>query len=235
MVYNFKELFMANANALVIGGTSGLGMEISLLLAKANYKVFATGRKNISEEAITRLNLDISSDTQKLSADLDRVLAAAKPLQLLVYAAGFYQGNPISELSDSDITAMINVGLLAPALLLQKILRAQNKLPEFIAITSTSQWIPRPREPVYASVKAGLATLAHSVSLDANVEKTLVVGPGGMRTDFWKGAPRENNGSLLAPRWVAENIMKLREGKFKYRLARIPRDPPRVELLEELK
>ena len=220
-------------NILVIGGTSGLGLEIALLLSKEGPSVFVTGRKNPGQKNLIYLNLDITSDAEKLSVDLDRVIERVKLIHLLVYAAGFYQENLISNLSNSDITSMINVGLLAPALLLQKILHTQNELPEFIAITSTSQWIPRLKEPLYAAVKAGLAALAHSVSLDSRVAKVLVIGPAGMKTKFCKGAKRENNSTLLNPKWIAERILELNKDNFKYQLVRILRDPPRVELVEQ--
>ncbi|MDO8676869.1 MAG: SDR family NAD(P)-dependent oxidoreductase [Candidatus Azambacteria bacterium] len=215
-------------NALIIGGSSGLGLELGLLLAK-RYNIFITGRKDPRKKQLRFISLEIKNP-HLLSDDLDRVFTHIGAVDLLIYAAGFYQDGAISDLEDGDITAMINIKLTAPAMMLQRILQRQKKLSGFIAITSTSQSIPRLREPMYAAANAGLCMLARSVSLDnKRVVKTLVVAPAGMKTSFWKGKARE--GALLEPRWVAERIIDLYKGKFAYKQACILREPPRVKMM----
>lgn len=213
-------------NALIIGGSSGLGLELGLLLAK-RFNVFITGRKNPREKSLCFIPLEIKK-SRLLSSDLDRVLAQVGAVDLLIYAAGFHQDGAISDLEDDDITAMLNIKLTAPAMILQRILRRQKKLSGFIAVISTSQLTPRLREPVYAAVNAGLGMLARSVSLDKRVVKTLVVAPAGMKTNFWKGKARK--GILLEPRWVAEQILDLYKGKFTYKQVLILREPPRAKV-----
>ena len=212
-------------NALIIGGSSGLGLELGLFLAEY-CNVFVTGRKDPQKKQLHFIPLEIKK-SHLLSSDLDRVLTRVGAVDLLIYAAGFYQDGAISDLEDGDITATINIKLTAPAMMLQKILRKQKKLSGFIAITSTSQSIPRLREPVYAAANAGLCMLARSVSLDKRVAKTLVTAPAGMKTNFWKGKTRK--GVLLEPRWVAEQILDLYKGKFVYKQALILREPTRVK------
>ena len=126
---------------------------------------------------------------------------------------------------------MIHTGLTAPALILQRIIKRQGLLPGFIAITSTSQWTPRELEPVYTGVKAGLAMLAQSASLDAKVGKVLVAGPTGMKTNFWATGNRDMT-DLLSPEEVAEEVLRLWNETYRYRLARILRDPFRTDILE---
>ena len=222
-----------NHNILIIGGTSGLGLEMAIRFSGDGNRVFVTGRKNPEKKNLEFVCLDITDDAKKLSLDLDRVVEYSQPIHFLVYAAGFYENGLISDLSDSDIAKMDNAGIRAPAMLLQRILRRQNELKGLIAITSTSQWIPRPKEPTYTTVKAGLAMLANSISLDSRVGKVLVVGPSGMNTEFWKGHERQRGDALLDPAWVAARILELYKGDFDYCLARILRNPPRVELLEQ--
>jgi len=220
-------------NCLVIGGTSGLGLELALCLQKNGHSVFVTGRNNPNQEKISYIRLDITSNVEKFSKDLGKTLDESGPIHTLVYAAGFFQEGVISELNDADIITMTNIGLVGPALLLQKILQRQDELKNFIAITSTSQWIPRLKEPVYTSVKAGISMLAHSISLDQRVKKTLVVGPSGMDTKIWKNREKEDSGILLEPAWTAKKILELNNGKFNYKLARILRDPKRIEIIKQ--
>lgn len=216
-------------NALVIGGSSGLGLEIAQLLTE-DHKVFITGRQEPRASNLQFTHLELDSDS--LGTDIDTVLADLPNITLLIYAAGFYQEGSISDLSDEDITRMERVGLLAPAMFLQRILKRQDELPGFIAITSTSQWTPRLLEPMYTATKAGLGMLANSVSLDKHVGKVLVAGPAGMNTQFWESTTRDDLNKMLDPKWVATEILKAWSDNFSYEFIRLLREPARVEVVE---
>ncbi|MBI4232620.1 SDR family NAD(P)-dependent oxidoreductase [Candidatus Peregrinibacteria bacterium] len=213
--------------ALVVGGTSGLGLQLALGLVPM-YKVTVTGRKDPQDSRLSFAYLDINP-RESLSQKLDAVVSNSRHLDLLVYAAGFYQEGKIDILSDEEITKMAYVGFNAPVMLLQRILKRQQSLPGFIAITSTSQWTPRLLEPVYTGVKAGLGMLASSLSLDSRIEKTLVVAPAGMATEFWAGTGRDMT-SMLDPAWVAKQILNQYPGAFAYKFVRLLREPLRVEV-----
>lgn len=226
-------IIMKKKNVLIIGGTSGLGFAMAQLLHNTGYCVFITGRKNPHDTNLIYLDLYIDEKTTILLKNLNRIVNMVGTINLLVYAAGFPQIGNISDMNDDSILSMVNTGLLAPAMLIQRILRNQKTLSGFIAITSTSQWIPREKEPVYAAVKAGIAMLANSISLDQRVKKTLVVGPAGMNTKFWLDIKKLIEGTLLDSKWVAEKTLELYNENFNYRLIRILRDPPRIQIIEQ--
>ena len=214
--------------ALIIGGTSGLGHELGKLLQE-KYSVLTTGRHDIQKN-LPFEHFDLTAPM--IGKMFERVLERFNRLDLLVYAAGFHQEGMIDELGDARIEEMIRVQLTAPSILLSKILKKWAVLPGFVGITSTSEWVPRLREPVYAATKRGFAALAESVSLDPRVKKTLVVAPSGMNTNFWRDKPSIAE-KLLDPRWVAEETLRLLEERpYAYRHAKILRDPPRV-LIDE--
>lgn len=226
-------------NTLIVGGTSGLGLELARKL-KLTCDVHITGRempRRIVGVGVKfhKLYLGLEDEflfsERSLERRVDEVVSEIGQIGTLIYAAGFYQEGKIDELDDGDILEMTNVGLVAPAMILQKILRECSKLDGFIAITSTSQWTPRLLEPIYTAVKAGLGMLASSVSLDTRIGKVLVAAPAGMNTNFWRGSRRV--GKMLNPKWVAERILELYEGDYKYQCARILREPPRVEIVEK--
>ena len=70
------------------------------------------------------------------------------------------------------------------------------------------------------------------MSEDGRVNKVLVAGPAGMDTAFWEGVERDDSAQLLSPEWTANAVMSLREGDYKYRFAKILREPARVEIVE---
>ncbi|MBI2329988.1 SDR family NAD(P)-dependent oxidoreductase [Candidatus Daviesbacteria bacterium] len=222
-----------SGTALVIGGTSGLGLELATLLhSKNNFGVYVTGREKPENEQIKFIHLNIGPDTNLLPSRINNIISDLPQTDLLVYAAGFYQEGSMKQLTDEDITKMVNVGLVAPMLILNRILNRQNKLPGVMAITSTSQWTPRIDEPIYTAVKAGFGMFANSLSLDPQVGKVLVAGPAGMKTNFWLETEKDTS-NMLEPAWVAKQIYQLYfEDNFKYKCVRILREPPRIEILE---
>lgn len=221
---------MDRMNALIVGGTSGLGLELGLLFAE-EYRVFITGRHDPGRKGLACTILDLSVDRRELGVKFDALLVSLPLIDLLVYAAGFSQQGGLDSLDDAEIAAMTSVGVVAPAMLIQRILRKQNALPALIAVTSTSQWIPRPHEPLYTAVKAGLGMLGNSLSLDPKLGKVLVAAPAGMATQFWRKGERDMTGMLEAP-WVAQQILGLFRGNFRYKFVRILRNPRRVEVGE---
>lgn len=215
---------------LIVGGTSGLGLEIAEIL-EANNQVFVAGRRHVEIDGIRSLDgIDLSHDAD-LPTNLDKLVDRLPNLALVVYASGFYQEGRLSELSDEDIIKMDNLGLRAPAMLMARILRKQEKLPGFIAITSTSQWKPREKEPMYTATKAGLGMLANSLAEDPNIEKVLHVAPGGMQTAFWEGTDKDTS-TMLDPKWVAQVTIESFLDDFRYRYIRLNRDPQEVVEVE---
>lgn len=220
-------------NALIIGGTSGLGLELAMRLTNT-HKVFVTGRTDPTLDDIGFLPLEIDH-TSRWEAKIDDILESVGYVDTLIYAVGYFQDGRITDLSNDDIKTMMNVGMNAAMFTTKRLLERQERLPEFIAITSTSQWTPRLYEPVYTAAKAGLGAYANSLSLDERVRKTLVAGPAGMATNFWQGTdPQTHDTSkMLDPVWVADEIMTLRNTDAVYTFAKIMREPARVEIAEE--
>ncbi len=218
---------------LIIGGTSGLGLALATLLnTKKNFEIYITGRKKPDDQQMKFIYLDIDQYSDQLPATIDNVISCLPRIDLLVYSAGFYQEDTIKHLADSEIRRMMNVGLFAPTLILNRVLNQQEGLSGFIAITSTSQWTPRICEPIYTAVKAGLGMFANSLSLDPQIGKVLVVGPAGMRTNFWAHTEKDTS-AMLESSWVAKQIHHLySEGNFQYKCAKILREPPRIEIVE---
>lgn len=216
--------------ALIIGGTSGLGWALAGQLA-SDYQVIVVGRcepQNLSEMSFYHLDLAARDD---LEHAISECIATLPPIDLLVYAAGYYQEGTLHTLSRVDVANMISVGLTAPTLIVQQLLKKQQQLPGVIFITSTSQLTPRKLEPVYTAVKAGLGMLGNSLSLDDMVGKVFVAAPGGMDTPFWQNHDKDIP-DLLDPNWVAENILEQYACPFVYRHVRMPRSPRGVEILE---
>jgi NAD(P)-dependent dehydrogenase (short-subunit alcohol dehydrogenase family) len=220
---------------LIIGGSSGLGLELAKRFRDAEHKVIITGTGEslpIEERGLIYYELEIGTNLEKLTKQLDELLSSYGPFDTVVYNAGYYQPGRISDLANFEIVRMVNVGLLGAALMMRHILAKQERLNHFIVVTSTSQWTPRLDEPVYTAVKAGLAMFARSLALDERIWKTLIAAPSAMRTKFWRNTDRDMT-MFLEPASVADEILHhlslLCNADESCREIHILREPMRVE------
>lgn len=218
-------------NILIVGGSSGVGSELARHYVAEGHTVCITGRKDPHLAGAQFERLAITGAEEELGPAIDRVLANFEDVHTLVYAAGFVQRGHIEDLDDGDLRTMVNVGLLAPMMMVQRLKRRSAFPLKTMLITSSSQYTARELEPAYCSVKAGLGMLGASLVRDRGLGKVLVAAPSGMRTPFWDGTD-EDTETMLDPKWVADQIVELSSGAFKYKFAKILRNPARVEVVE---
>lgn len=216
--------------SLIIGGTSGLGLEIAKLLRDAGDEVIITGRKNPDERGLQfqKFDLDLGAELPKA---VDVFASALPRIDRFIYSAGFYQEGSITELEDHSVSKMLDVSLNGPIWFTREILKTQGDIPQYIAITSTAQETPREKEIVYSAGKAGFAQFANSLSLDPRVGKVLVVAPGGIKTRFWQ-ATKHDTSTFNDPVWVAKQIVEALAIDFEYAFVKILRNPARTEVVE---
>ncbi len=217
-------------NTLIIGGTSGLGLEIAKGFSKQGGDIYVTGRRELEETGLRYERFDLSEPN--LAQRIRELVLGFPEINTLVYAAGYFQEGKVTDLSEEQIEEMIDVGGRGLIYFTRAILEKQGQLDELITITSTSQWTPRKLEPIYNFAKAGAAHFSNAMAEDGRVAKVLVAGPAGMNTAFWEGIEREDFDKMLDPSWVADEVLKLREDDYKYRFAKIMREPARVEIVE---
>lgn len=220
-------------NILIVGGSSGVGFELARHYAEEGHRVCVTGRTDPKLSGAQFHRLAITASTGTLPEDIDRLISAFQDIHTLVYAAGFLQRGFIDELTDEALLTMNNVGLLAPMMLAARLKPLAPTPLKLMLITSSSGYTPRSQEPAYSATKAGLTMLGASLARDPGIGKVLVAAPSGIRTAFWKGT-NEDTSTMLDPSWTAGQIISLSGGPFKFKYAKILRDPARVEVVEAL-
>jgi short-subunit dehydrogenase len=217
-------------NVLVVGGTRGLGYELAELFARQQSVIVASRiSKAVIDDATDHRFVDLAN-LRTVSA-----LVAKLPfIDTLVMAAGFAQFGTLDALSCGEVESMVNVSFLLPMILVQLLLKKQRTLPHYLQITSTLQWTPRANEPVYAASKAGIGMFAESMAGDPNIGRVLVVGPSGMKTEFWDGLDHDIS-QFLDPAAVAEAIHKdwSTISDYTFRQIAVLRNPLRVEVRKQ--
>lgn len=218
-------------NILVIGGTSGVGLALAEHYLAEGHSLCITGRQNPDLAGALFRHFDITERAEDLANGVDCLLAAFPSVNTLVYSAGYLQRGHIDDLDDRALQRMINVGLLAPMMLVQRLKARTTGLLKVMLITSSSQYTPRELEPAYCATKAGLGMFGASLVRDHGIGKVLIAAPSGINSPFWTGTD-EDTATMLDTKWVAEQIVDLSGGAFKYKYAKILRNPARVEVVE---
>lgn len=218
-------------NILIAGGSSGVGKLLAEHYIVEGHTVCITGRKNPNLPGARFHPLSMSDKSDDLARDLDNLVREFPTVNTLIYAAGYLQRGSIDDLDDQALQTMVNVGLLAPMMLVQRLKARTNTPLKIMLITSSSQYTPRALEPAYCATKSGLGMLGASLVRDSDIGKVLVVAPSGIDTPFWAGTD-EDRSTMLDAKWVAKQIVKLSTGAFKYKYAKLLRAPARSEIVE---
>lgn len=130
--FKFNLYFFMTKYALITGGTSGIGLNIALELAKRNYNLIIVGRTlEHMQEAKNRFsseykNLEIIYEQVDLANKNETENLANKYLnnvEILVNNAGYGKWKYFDELNyELDIYPMITVDILAPLYLTSKLI-----------------------------------------------------------------------------------------------------------------
>lgn len=107
-------------NYLIVGGTSGIGNEVTKQLLNEGHSVWVTGRE---EKNLNGLNVDF----QKWDAENTSDLELPEVLDGLVYAPGTIQLKPFHRISDDAFRSEMQINFFAAAQVIQQSLNALKK------------------------------------------------------------------------------------------------------------
>lgn len=191
-----------NKNALVIGGTSGIGLAIALELANDCYgfgKIFITGRVKPSlNELPIEMRTQYCNKLQFINLLLPQKnydsLGNLPFINTLIYSAGIGRIAKFEELSDAEIVRLIQVNELPAIQIIRKFYpRIISSIPFYCGIiTSIAGLLSSPMFSVYGATKGALCRLVES--LNAEIEacgfdnRILNIAPGHIDgTSFYGG------------------------------------------------
>lgn len=199
--------------ALVTGASSGIGRDLSILLARSGYSVaLASRRVEVLEDIAKRIRSEggsaepIKTDLSSLdeaSALIDRVIKSFGGIDVLVNNAGFGIYGPIDEVDESDIYRIYMVNTIAPVILIKKAvphMRAKGG-GCIVNISSLAAYTPMPWLSLYVSSKAAIKSLTDSLRIELKPHGIRVIGvyPGYVDTEFHRSVILTRTASKI--RW----------------------------------
>ena len=177
--------------ALIIGGTSGMGLATAKMLLDGGARVLVTGRSQAGlESAQNELGKDaivVSSDARSLT-DIDalasRVEAEFDTFDLLSVSAGFSIPAPLESMTEAVYDEMFNLNTKGPLFVMQKLTPFINRGGSIVLTTSIANVKGMPGNATYGAAKAALRSFARTLATELIPSEIRVnaVSPGPIDT-----------------------------------------------------
>ena len=159
--------------AVILGGTSGMGLATAKMLLEGGARVLATGRspaglesarKELGEDALV-----VSSDARSLT-DIDalaaRVKAEFETFDLLFVNAGFGQFAPLENTTEALYDEMFNLNAKGAFFAVQKLAPLINRGGSVVLTTSVANVKGMPGLAAYGAAKAALRSFARVLAAE---------------------------------------------------------------------
>jgi NAD(P)-dependent dehydrogenase (short-subunit alcohol dehydrogenase family) len=179
------------STGIVIGATGGIGTACARALTGGAEAVILSGRRASELEQLAR---ELGTHVVPVPADIttaagrDAIIDAVEtPISWVVVAHGVPLRKPLSEVDETEIETTFVTNLVAPALLLRRLLDLEwAPTASIVVIGSISASRSLPRRAVYGASKAGLEHLARSLAAELGPRgiRVNVVSPGVIETPF---------------------------------------------------
>ena len=188
-----------NKFLIITGGSSGIGYAAALLFQKENYKVINLSRSKIPLSEAIHVSVDLSTSSwhEEIDSVLKDLLDSADQISL-IHNASKMQSDNVEDFNLSELRDVIEVNLVAPAILNKMIIPYMKKGSSIIYVGSTLSEKAVPQMSSYVTTKHGMIGLMRSTCQDlfGRFIHTACVCPGATETEMLQEYVQGNTEAL---------------------------------------
>ncbi|MDA7563744.1 SDR family oxidoreductase [Gammaproteobacteria bacterium] len=188
-----------NKFLIITGGSSGIGYAAALLFQKENYKVINLSRSKIPLSEAIHVSVDLSTSSwhEEIDSVLKNLLDSADQISL-IHNASKMQSDNVEDFNLSELRDVIEVNLVAPAILNKMIIPYMKKGSSIIYVGSTLSEKAVPQMSSYVTTKHAMIGLMRSTCQDlfGRFIHTACVCPGATETEMLQEYVQGNTEAL---------------------------------------
>ena len=182
-----------NKVAWITGGGTGIGKELTLILAKKNYDVIISGRRKEklietaknNKKKIHPIPLDVKNPIQCKKVS-ETIYKKFKKIDLLILNAAIYSPGSMTKICTKEAKKVIDINLLGVLNCLSPVAKImqENKEGHVVFVSSPAGYQGLPGGGFYGVTKSALTFLAETLNIEfhkSNI-KVQVVNPGFVKT-----------------------------------------------------
>ncbi|MDE1996067.1 MAG: SDR family oxidoreductase [Rhizobiaceae bacterium] len=193
---------MSSQHAVIIGGSSGIGLATARLLLDRGFKVTITGRDRAKlDAAAAGLDGDISAivmDASEVSS-LREVFTTIGPLDHLVLALGGGHGaGPFATVDLSDLKKGFEQKTIAHFACAQAALPHLSKEGSITFVSAVSAQAAMPGTAGLGAINAAIAALTPILAVELKPIRVNCVSPGVVDTPWWDFLTEEQKAPTFA-------------------------------------
>jgi len=161
-----------NKNALITGGTSGIGLETAREFLNEGARLAITARSQENLEAARKelgndgvlLIASNAGDAQRQKLVAETIRKEFKRLDILFINAGIAEMGPLEKWDEAAFDRSFDVNFKGPFFLIQALLPVFNNPASIVLMTSINSHIGMPNSSVYGATKSALLSLSRTLS-----------------------------------------------------------------------
>ena len=207
--------------AVIIGGSSGIGLSIAMNLLNQGFFVHIVDRVLPKDKRILRNKNCVfhECNLENLDYDLFYNLSNIKEVNFLMITAGFGRVASFSDMDISEVRKLIQVNASAVLQVLHIFYTRINSLSDFYCgiMGSIAGLVSSPLFSVYAASKASLCRFIESVNIELECSgvknRILNVSPGSIKGTSFNGGENDLSQTTLLAEDIIQHIFK-RESLF---------------------
>ena len=200
---------MSNKIAVVTGGTSGIGREAALYLAKNGCTVYELSRRKEGVGGLRHISADVTDETS-VNAAVAQILAEAGRIDILVNNAGFGISGAVEFTDTAEAQRQLDVNFFGMVNMNHAVIPVMRRqgFGRIVNLSSVAGAIPIPFQTYYSVSKAAINSYTMALANEVRPFgiQVCAVMPGDIRTGFTAAREKSQAGDDVYHGRIARSV-----------------------------